>query len=115
MREGRSRRVRMYALLAGALAMFALTASSATAVTVPPKAPSALVSVSPGPGTGPPPATLGGFFMTPFPLDAQGAPVTSVPSPLGCDVLFGTLASPQSIESHDGRRRLGNLEPRLHR
>ena len=70
MREGRSRRVRVYAL-AGALAVFALAASSATAVT-PPKAPSALVSVSPGPGTGPPPATLGGFFMTPFPPDAQG-------------------------------------------
>jgi hypothetical protein len=97
MREGRSRRVRVYALLAaGALAMFALTASSATAVT-PPQAPSALVSFSPGPGTGPPPGFLGGFFMTPFPLDAQGSPVTSVPSPLGCDVLFGTPTRPQSL------------------
>jgi hypothetical protein len=36
--------------------------------------------------------------MTPFPLDVQGSPVTSVPSPLGGSVLFGTLAQPQSLD-----------------
>jgi hypothetical protein len=40
-------------------------------------------------GTGAPPATLGPYTMTPFPLDPQGSPVTSVASPLGGTVDFG--------------------------
>jgi len=39
-------------------------------------------------GTGAPPATLGSYAMTPFPLDPQGSPVTSVASPLGGSVGF---------------------------
>jgi hypothetical protein len=39
-------------------------------------------------GTGAPPATLGLYTMTPFPIDPQGSPVTSVASPLGGTVDF---------------------------
>lgn len=39
-------------------------------------------------GTGAPPATLGPYTMTPFPLDPQGSSVTSVASPLGGTVDF---------------------------
>ena len=35
-----------------------------------------------------PPATLGPYTMTPFPLDPQGTPATSVVSPLGGTVDF---------------------------
>ncbi|MFH1718728.1 MAG: hypothetical protein ABIF19_15340 [Planctomycetota bacterium] len=41
-------------------------------------------------GTGAPPATLGPYTMTPFLLDPQGSPATSVPSPLGGTVDFST-------------------------
>jgi hypothetical protein len=40
------------------------------------------------PGTGPPPATLGMYLMTPFPPDPQGSPVTSVAAPTGGVVGF---------------------------
>ena len=39
-------------------------------------------------GTVAPPATMGGWVMTPFPPDPQGSPVTSVASPLGGVVGF---------------------------
>ena len=41
-------------------------------------------------GTSAPPATLGPYTMTPFPLDPQGTPATSVVSPLGGTVDFST-------------------------
>jgi hypothetical protein len=80
-----------------ALAALAVTAGMAAGAKVPPTITSS-IAFSGAPGTGAPPATLGGFSMTPFPLDAQGTPVTSVPSPLGGDVLFGTLAQPQTLD-----------------
>lgn len=42
------------------------------------------------PGTNPAPPTLGGYTMTSFPLDGRplGNVVTTVPSPLGGDILF---------------------------
>ena len=39
-------------------------------------------------GTAAPPGVLGPYTMTPFPLDPQGSPVTSVASPLGGTVNF---------------------------
>ena len=39
-------------------------------------------------GTAAPPGVLGPYTMTPFPLDPQGSPVTSVASPLGGTVDF---------------------------
>jgi hypothetical protein len=89
---------RALVLFAGALVLLAMTATTAAAFTVPPSAvPLKQVSFTPGPGTGPPPALLGGYFMTPFPLDPQGSPVTSVASPLGGLLQFGTPTAPQSL------------------
>jgi len=80
-------------LVVGAVAAFSVTAGATAAITPKPLA----VAFSGGPGTGPPPAVLGGFLMTPFPADPQGSPVTSVASPLGGLVEFGTATTPQSL------------------
>jgi hypothetical protein len=50
-------------------------------------------------GSGAPPATLGGYAMTPFPLDTRTLfpDVTSVPSPLGGNVVFSQPMSHRRI------------------
>ena len=48
-------------------------------------------------GTAAPPATLGGFSMTAFPQDNRTGSVTSVPSPLGGNVSFGTAVKVRQI------------------
>jgi hypothetical protein len=56
----------------------------------PPASAVPVITFDGSPGTGPPPATLGPYTMTAFPLDARplGQVVTTVPSPLGGQVTF---------------------------
>jgi len=48
-------------------------------------------------GTGAPPGTLGPYTMTPFPLDPQGSPATSVASPLGGTVDFSAARTHTTV------------------
>jgi hypothetical protein len=50
-------------------------------------------------GTAAPPGTLGPYTMTPFPLDPQGSPVTSVASPLGGTVDFDATLTHVTVGS----------------
>src|SRR5262249_44325544 len=77
---------------------FAASAVLGVALCSPQSARAAIIAVDLG--TGVPPATLGPFTMTPFPLDPRmplGANVTTVPSPLGGDVGFSDPLSHRRI------------------
>jgi hypothetical protein len=60
---------------------------------------SAGITFDGSPGTNAPPPTLGGYGMTPFPLDGrrEGVSVTSVPSPAGGDVTFDQATTVQRV------------------
>jgi hypothetical protein len=91
-----ARRVVLVLALAGVVAATAGTATAARQGVMPRQ--TFPVVFTAGPGTGPPPDVLGGFFMTPFAqLGGNGTAVTSVPAPFGGNLLFGTAAAPQTL------------------
>jgi hypothetical protein len=91
-----ARRLVLVLALAGVVAATAGTAAGARQGLMPRQ--TFPVVFTAGPGTGAPPAVLGGFFMTPFAqLGGNGVGVTSVPAPFGGDLLFGTAANPQTL------------------
>ncbi len=82
-----------------AVAVVASAIGGAIAVSPTPSGAAGPIVFNGSPGTGPPPATLGPYTMTPFPTDARPffTNVTSVPSPNGGAVTFGAPLSHRGV------------------